>query len=194
MAENIICNPLCTPARHWQYFPCFTLVKEVYGKFIHNIESPAEYSNEHHTFLFIRDMSSYSVGVNQPWCPVIRGLGHVSRNVKVASTIHGFPYKCVIHSQDMYVGKRLRAGLWCQQGKLCVCLQYVRGKVEISIQVAQVILASLSLFQVLDQKSSSILLRNINIILYYPLPWTLKQNKKVKYQKHWIGLTNCNIT
>lgn len=61
----------------------------------------------------------------------------------------------------------LRASLWCQQRKLCVCtclsvcsVLHVRGKVEVSIQVAWVILAfpSSSSIQVLDHKSYPLLL------------------------------------
>lgn len=74
----------------------------------------------------------------------------------------------------------LRAGLWCQKGKVSVsrwmCVfsteLFVQGKVEVSIPVAWLILAFHSIW-VLHHKSFRLPLININIILHYPLPLSL---------------------
>lgn len=134
---------------------------------------PTEPTVPHHVQLFCW---GWSIQTYESRSPVMGALWYGSRNVNIPPTIHvssltdePFMRQKVSWGPDCDAIKEI----WvCSYVTVCVCM--CEEKLRFLSRWLGSILAfpSSCPIQVLGQKSSSLLLININIILYYPLPLT----------------------
>lgn len=184
MTENLICNTRSTPAGCCQSSPPFTHERTV----IPYMTFDNLWRKKSFLIMFVsnwtdrnRTMSSYSVGVDQS-----RSMSHVVQWWEVYGmgaetwTLH-LPTMCLLCHWQMkrLWGRRWTEGLTVTPSRKSECVrtwQCVSVCVKKKLRFLSRWLGSILAFpsscpiQALGHKSSSLLLININIILYYPLP------------------------